>query len=157
MHGHACCCCPHAAGLGLSKAGAAKLHTADGGLSSSIAGAAALNSSSDGQAGVPLSTLGSNSGGKQKVIWGIRLPLRKDASWWVQACLGMGVAGTGVLSATCTVRYCTRTAAAMVRRVCRCHLWARPLVVYIRGYKAAAAALQPLYLLVLCCCPAGLP
>lgn len=32
-------------------------------------------------AGLPLSSMGSNSGGKQRVIWGNRTPLRKDASW----------------------------------------------------------------------------
>jgi hypothetical protein len=64
----------------LSKAGATKLHAADGGPGS-IAGAAALNSSNDGQAGAPVSSMGSNSGGRQKVIWGTRTPLRKDASW----------------------------------------------------------------------------
>lgn len=54
------------------------------GVSTSIAGAAALiSSSSDGQAGLlPLSTgVGSNPAGRQRVSWGNRTPLRKDASW----------------------------------------------------------------------------
>lgn len=48
------------------------------------AGAVLTNPSSDGAAtatGLPLSTVGSSAGGRQKVLWGKRTPLRKDASW----------------------------------------------------------------------------
>lgn len=69
-------CCP-AGGAGTggaSQTGAAAKSAAG----ATVAGAAALSSSSDGQAGLPLS---SNPGGKQLVMWGNRTPLRKDASW----------------------------------------------------------------------------
>lgn len=59
---------------------------------SRVGAGAVLGASSDGHAGLPLSTAGSTSGGKQKVLWGDRKPLRKDASWFALSVLLLYIA-----------------------------------------------------------------